>query len=108
MFICIAEGDPEPQIQWRLAGKNLKPDADDPKAQSSAGRYVITPLSFPAPDSSRSPAAGLILRIEPARDVRDETPYECVAENGVGDPVYAYAQLHVLRGNHFHPKTFFF
>lgn len=39
-----------------------------------------------------------ILRIEPVRAGRDEAPYECVAENGVGDAVTAEAILQVYDG----------
>ncbi|XP_031364877.1 tyrosine-protein phosphatase Lar-like [Apis dorsata] len=38
---------------------------------------------------------GALLRIEPVRPVRDNTMYECLAENGVGDAVSAEAQLRV-------------
>jgi hypothetical protein len=41
---------------------------------------------------------GSLLRIEPVRAGRDEAPYECVAENGVGDPVTAEAMLTVYEG----------
>lgn len=39
-----------------------------------------------------------ILRIEPVRAGRDDAPYECVAENGVGDAVSAEATLTVYEG----------
>jgi receptor-type tyrosine-protein phosphatase F len=39
-----------------------------------------------------------LLRIEPVRAGRDEAPYECVAENGVGDAVSAEAILTVFEG----------
>lgn len=39
-----------------------------------------------------------ILRIEPVRAGRDDAPYECVAENGVGDAVSAEATLSVYEG----------
>lgn len=39
-----------------------------------------------------------ILRIEPVRAGRDEAPYECVAENGVGDAVTSEAILQVYDG----------
>lgn len=42
-----------------------------------------------------------ILRIEPVRAGRDDAPYECVAENGVGDAVSAEASLTVYEGNVF-------
>ena len=52
-------------------------------------RYLIT--EFPG---------GSLLRIEPARKKRDDSAFECVAENGVGDEVSAKAQLHVIDGEH--------
>lgn len=39
-----------------------------------------------------------MLRIEPVRAGRDDAPYECVAENGVGDAVSAEATLTVYEG----------
>lgn len=39
-----------------------------------------------------------LLRIEPVRAGRDDAPYECVAENGVGDAVSAQATLTVYEG----------
>lgn len=39
-----------------------------------------------------------LLRIEPVRSGRDDAPYECVAENGVGDAVSAEATLIVYEG----------
>ena len=36
-----------------------------------------------------------VLRIEPAKPRRDDIVFECVAENGVGDPATATAKLHV-------------
>lgn len=49
---------------------------------------------------------GALLRIEPVRPVRDNTMYECLAENGVGDAVSAEAQLRVYEGTC--PFFFFF
>uniref|UniRef100_A0A182VPG7 protein-tyrosine-phosphatase n=1 Tax=Anopheles merus TaxID=30066 RepID=A0A182VPG7_ANOME len=40
-----------------------------------------------------------MLRIEPVRAGRDDAPYECVAENGVGDAVSAEATLTVYEGD---------
>lgn len=42
--------------------------------------------------------SGSLLRIEPVKANRDDTLYECVAENGVGDAVSANAQLKVYDG----------
>lgn len=38
------------------------------------------------------------MRIEPVRAGRDDAPYECIAENGVGDAVSAEATLTVYEG----------
>lgn len=39
-----------------------------------------------------------MLRIEPVRAGRDDAPYECIAENGVGDAVSSEATLTVYEG----------
>ena len=41
---------------------------------------------------------GSLLRIEPVRKKRESGPYECVAENGVGDEVSVQANLEVYDG----------
>ena len=41
---------------------------------------------------------GSLLRIEPVRKKQEDTEFECVAENGVGDPVSVKAHLHVYDG----------
>lgn len=77
-FFCAARGDPQPSIVWRRNGKKV------PGTQS---RYSVTEFN------------GLsILRIEPVRAGRDDAPYECVAENGVGDAVSAEATLTIYEG----------
>lgn len=77
-FFCAARGDPQPSIVWRRNGKKV------PGTQS---RYSVTEHN------------GLsILRIEPVRAGRDDAPYECVAENGVGDAVSAEATLTIYEG----------
>lgn len=40
-----------------------------------------------------------LLRIEPVRAGRDDAPYECIAENGVGDAVSAEATLTVYEAD---------
>jgi receptor-type tyrosine-protein phosphatase F len=40
-----------------------------------------------------------LLRIEPVRAGRDDAPYECIAENGVGDAVSAEATLNVYEAD---------
>lgn len=83
-FFCSARGDPVPSIVWRKNGKKV------PGTQS---RYSVTQID------------GLsILRIEPVRAGRDDAPYECVAENGVGDAVSAEATLTVYEGTFSFPK----
>lgn len=75
-FICSAIGNPKPQIEWRKNGKRLV-----------TLRYTV--LEIPN---------GSVLRIEPVRPGRDNATYECLAENGVGEPVRAQADLSVLSG----------
>ncbi|XP_026300845.1 tyrosine-protein phosphatase Lar isoform X13 [Apis mellifera] len=74
-FYCTAEGAPPPQIHWRKNGKRVS---------QSQSRYLV-----------HNYENGALLRIEPVRPVRDNTMYECLAENGVGDAVSAEAQLRV-------------
>ncbi|CAK9817641.1 Tyrosine-protein phosphatase Lar [Anthophora quadrimaculata] len=74
-FYCTAEGAPAPQIHWRKNGKRVS---------QSQSRYLV-----------QNYVNGALLRIEPVRPVRDNTVYECLAENGVGDAVSAEAQLRV-------------
>ncbi|XP_067118377.1 tyrosine-protein phosphatase Lar-like isoform X6 [Centruroides vittatus] len=74
-FVCIAEGNPKPQIEWRKNGKRV-----------TTQRYTVQEMPN-----------GSVLRIEPVRYNRDEANYECVAENGVGEPVRAMATLKVLQ-----------
>jgi receptor-type tyrosine-protein phosphatase F len=40
-----------------------------------------------------------LLRIEPVRAGRDDAPYECIAENGVGDAVSVEAALTVYEAD---------
>jgi netrin-G3 ligand len=75
-FYCQASGDPLPVVQWRKNGKKV------PGTQS---RYLV----------HEYPTGGALLRIEPVRGQRDEAQYQCIAENGVGDPVAADAMLTV-------------
>lgn len=77
-FFCAARGDPVPSIVWRKSGK---------KVSGTQTRYSVSQINGQS-----------ILRIEPVRAGRDEAPYECVAENGVGDAVSAEASLSVYEG----------
>lgn len=72
-FYCAARGEPTPTIVWRKNGK---------KVSGTQSRYSVTQINGQS-----------ILRIEPVRAGRDEAPYECFAENGVGDAVSAEATL---------------
>ncbi|XP_076680114.1 tyrosine-protein phosphatase Lar isoform X4 [Andrena cerasifolii] len=74
-FYCTAEGAPPPQIHWRKNGKRVS---------QSQSRYLV-----------HNYENGALLRIEPVRPIRDNTAYECLAENGVGDAVSSEAQLKV-------------
>ncbi|XP_076649088.1 tyrosine-protein phosphatase Lar isoform X4 [Halictus rubicundus] len=79
-FYCTAKGTPTPQIHWRKNGK---------KVSQSQNRYEV-----------RTYENGVaLLRIEPVKANRDNTHYECLAENGVGDAVSAEAQLTVYEGD---------
>ena len=45
---------------------------------------------------------GSLLRIEPVRKKKESGTYECVAENGNGDPVSVEAELTVYDGEELH------
>ncbi|XP_034098632.1 tyrosine-protein phosphatase Lar isoform X5 [Drosophila sulfurigaster albostrigata] len=79
-FYCAARGDPPPSIVWRKNGK---------KVSGTQSRYTVL----------EQPGGISILRIEPVRAGRDDAPYECVAENGVGDAVSADATLTIYEGD---------
>ena len=49
-----------------------------------------------------------MLRIEPVRAGRDDAPYECIAENGVGDAVSSEATLTVYEGEYTFSKQFLY
>ena len=74
-FLCKVHGQPKPQIEWRKNGNVL-----------SNHRYRVTEL-----------VDGSILRINSVKAGRDNDTYECLAENGVGEPVRAQAKLRILR-----------
>ena len=58
-------------------------------------RYMVTELN-----------GGSLLRIEPVRKKQEDTEFECVAENGVGDPVSVKAHLHVYDGKDTNVKSY--
>ncbi|XP_055931726.1 tyrosine-protein phosphatase Lar-like isoform X3 [Argiope bruennichi] len=73
-FVCAAVGNPKPQIEWRKNGKRV-----------TTQRYTVQEMPN-----------GSVLRIDPVKAGRDDATYECMAENGVGEPVRALATLTVL------------
>ncbi|XP_074601531.1 tyrosine-protein phosphatase Lar isoform X2 [Brevipalpus obovatus] len=73
-FVCIATGDPKPKIHWRKNGKVL-----------SKSSHQITE------NSSQS-----VLRIDSPKPGRNNGTYECIAENGVGEPARSQAVLKVI------------
>lgn len=84
-FYCRVTGDPAPTIHWRKNGK-----------KQPGGHTRIFIENFPGVS---------MLRINPARHVRDDAVYECMAENGVGDPVTASANLTVFSGKRCQQQT---
>ena len=36
---------------------------------------------------------GSVLRVEPVKSLRDDSEFECVADNGIGEPATASARL---------------
>ncbi|KAL3221517.1 hypothetical protein MRX96_050246 [Rhipicephalus microplus] len=81
VFVCTAVGNPRPQIEWRKNGKRV-----------STNRYTVTEMT-----------GGSVLRIDPVRAGKDNATYECLAENGVGEPVRAQFTLTVLEENQIPP-----
>ncbi|XP_076346267.1 tyrosine-protein phosphatase Lar-like isoform X2 [Tachypleus tridentatus] len=73
-FICTVLGNPKPVIEWRKNGRRVVTQ-----------RYTVQEMPN-----------GSVLRVEPVRIDLDVDTYECVAENGVGQPVRAAAKLDVL------------
>ncbi|ELU00302.1 hypothetical protein CAPTEDRAFT_229069 [Capitella teleta] len=74
-FFCKATGNPTPDIYWQKANRRIS---------SNKSRYFI----YDMPNGS-------VLRIEPARARKDESIYECVADNGIGKPAVASAMLDI-------------
>lgn len=70
----MADGRPAPHIEWRKGGRRV-----------STTRFSIQNIP-----------GGSVLRIDPVRVAKDNASYECLAENGVGEPVRASFTLYVL------------
>ncbi|XP_056265318.1 protein tyrosine phosphatase receptor type Db isoform X13 [Pseudoliparis swirei] len=75
-FVCQASGDPQPKIVWNKKGKKV-----------SNQRFEV--IEF-------DDGSGSVLRIQPLRNPRDESIYECHASNSAGELI-ASTRLSVLR-----------
>ena len=76
-LFCRASGHPTPDVFWRRAGRRIT---------SNHQRYTVVTVQQ---------GGVAVLRVEPAKDRRDDSVFECVAENGVGEPATATAKLDV-------------
>ena len=74
-FFCKAAGNPLPDIYWRRNGKRIS---------SNRNRFLVVDMPH-----------GSVLRIEPVRANRDNSDFQCVADNGIGEPATASANLEV-------------
>ncbi|WKX96618.1 hypothetical protein Q1695_012785 [Nippostrongylus brasiliensis] len=74
-FFCRADGNPLPNIVWRINGKPL-----------TDSRFIVKSL----------PTGLSTLRIEPVLSSDNQTVVSCSADNGVANPVVADAVLTVL------------
>jgi len=79
-FFCKASGNPAPDFYWRRNGKRI---------QSGQQDYVT--LNMPQ---------GSVLRIELAQPRKDDRVFDCVADNGIGEPAVASARLEVYAKGH--------
>uniref|UniRef100_A0A8C4DZU8 Ig-like domain-containing protein n=1 Tax=Dicentrarchus labrax TaxID=13489 RepID=A0A8C4DZU8_DICLA len=75
-FVCQATGNPKPRVSWMKKGK---------KTQNQR----VEVIEF-------DEGAGSVLRIQPLGVSRDESIYECVAENNEGN-VSVSANLSIIR-----------
>ena len=74
-FFCKASGNPSPDIHWQKGGKRIS---------SNRQRYLVVNM-----------AHGSVLRIEPAKPRKDDSVFDCVADNGIGERAVASATLEV-------------
>lgn len=72
ILICEAEGDPKPSLTWYKDGSRMN------KHRTPIIKYNN----------------GILLKIEPFKNDRDSGVYECLVENGVGEPIRS--QVHVM------------
>ena len=75
---CRASGHPTPDVYWRRGDRRIA---------ANHQRYTVVTVA--------DQVGVAVLRIEPAKPRRDDSNFECVAENGVGDPATAAARLEV-------------
>jgi len=80
-LFCRASGHPTPDVYWRRAGRRIT---------SNHQRYTVVTVQQ---------GGVAVLRVDPAKPRRDDNDFECVAENGVGDPATATANLEVYPEN---------
>ena len=88
-LMCRASGHPTPDVYWRRAGRRIP---------ANHRRYTVM--------TGQQGGGVTLLRIEPARPRRDDRVFECVAENGVGDPATAAATVHVYPEGQGQRRTF--
>ena len=74
-LFCKASGNPPPDIYWKRNGKRFG---------SNRNRFLIVDMPH-----------GSVLRIEPVRANKDNSDFQCVADNGIGEPATANANLEV-------------
>ena len=77
-FVCLATGNPSPDIYFRRSGGRRI------ATRNRHDRYSVIAIPH-----------GAVLRINPVSARRDDGLIECVAENGLGDPASASATLQV-------------
>lgn len=77
-FICLATGNPSPDVYFRRSGGRRI------TTRHRHDRYSVLPIPH-----------GAVLRVNPVSARRDDGLIDCVAENGLGDPATASATLQV-------------
>lgn len=77
-FICLATGNPSPDVYFRRAGGRRI------ATRHRHDRYSVITIPH-----------GAVLRVNPVSARRDDGLIDCVAENGLGDPATASATLQV-------------
>ncbi len=74
-FFCKASGNPAPDVYWKKEGKRIS---------GNRQRYLVVEMPH-----------GSVLRIEPVKARKDDSEFECVADNGIGEPAIARSTLQV-------------